>query len=738
MAVIDLGKFGPVYFDGRRVDLPPEASLGIVNVRLGGEKLEASRVPAPVNNVWQIIGPSIFSRPYIYRTGTHSNDDARIWAFPANTDIARSPTQGDWEDRIVLTDWTRFDTDTLAPPSYAPKTVSKTIAQATDPDSLFPYDFRYLGVPAPSLAPALTGVLPNTAVIISFLKVDAIMLFRTYKNIPDWTAAGAPGDGDTLIEVLDTDDGEHIYGGFIPGQRMVVVEIFDENTVRIAAPNADRAIGDLNDSYKWYFDKADAGTQLILTWRLPKTAIATIENHDLQVNDVLRVTQVTVNPEWFSTDTLTLSPSIGMERIAVPPNSATPITAGNFVVGVTYKIVLTGTTDFTLIGAEDSDPGTWFIATGVGTGTGTAVEAIGFTGQVSCVVEPPGLPVVYDNDGLFAVGAAPNPLVITANSYTSGGTAAAPCTATPIAGIAPYTYAWSWLSGGTGLVLANTSSPTVTVSRTYTQGETQSYGGVLRCTVTDDVATVAATDVTVSVSIDGSAPPPIPGGLTVTITPSNPANYTQDTSGGAGTFTSPAFTVSATLNGSPVNLATSSIVWAWSVGGTNMTIDTPSASSTTWSSSYTLDLVATRTGTLSCTVTDQYGNSGSATSTTGVELGSTNGPDVTLSTSLLFDSRSTALSAGSVVKTVTATPNAGVGPYTYSWFLTDEIYAGGGSVVLSNDTTATVTVTFAYTKGQTYEANFTLNCTVTDTGTGIPQTVSVDGIFIGDGSGGFF
>ncbi len=38
----------------------------------------------------------------------------------------------------------------------------------------------------------------------------------------------------------------------------------------------------------------------------------------------------------------------------------------------TYKIVSTGTTDFTAIGAADSNVGTVFIATGAGTGTGTA------------------------------------------------------------------------------------------------------------------------------------------------------------------------------------------------------------------------------------------------------------------------------------------------------------------------------------------------------------------------------
>ena len=56
------------------------------------------------------------------------------------------------------------------------------------------------------------------------------------------------------------------------------------------------------------------------------------------------------------------------------------IDAGDFVIGNTYKIDTIGTTDFTLIGATTNTVGESFIATGVGTGTGTA---IGLTGYVS-------------------------------------------------------------------------------------------------------------------------------------------------------------------------------------------------------------------------------------------------------------------------------------------------------------------------------------------------------------------
>ena len=48
------------------------------------------------------------------------------------------------------------------------------------------------------------------------------------------------------------------------------------------------------------------------------------------------------------------------------------VTAGSFVVGKTYRILTVGTTNFTLIGAPSNLPGIHFIATGVGSGNGTA------------------------------------------------------------------------------------------------------------------------------------------------------------------------------------------------------------------------------------------------------------------------------------------------------------------------------------------------------------------------------
>jgi hypothetical protein len=52
-------------------------------------------------------------------------------------------------------------------------------------------------------------------------------------------------------------------------------------------------------------------------------------------------------------------------------------TAGTFTIGLSYKILTVGTTDFTLIGAASNTVGLTFTATGAGAGTGTAILTTG-------------------------------------------------------------------------------------------------------------------------------------------------------------------------------------------------------------------------------------------------------------------------------------------------------------------------------------------------------------------------
>jgi len=78
---------------------------------------------------------------------------------------------------------------------------------------------------------------------------------------------------------------------------------------------------------------------------------------------------------------LTLSQPYTIQTLGTTSNAqwntiagTTNVVAGSFVPGRTYVIVSPGTTDFTLIGAANNTIGTSFVALGVGSGSGTALQ----------------------------------------------------------------------------------------------------------------------------------------------------------------------------------------------------------------------------------------------------------------------------------------------------------------------------------------------------------------------------
>jgi hypothetical protein len=62
----------------------------------------------------------------------------------------------------------------------------------------------------------------------------------------------------------------------------------------------------------------------------------------------------------------------GVNYLGLVGYTGTTVTAGAFVTGATYQILTVGTTSFTSIGASANTVGIVFVATGVGSGTGTA------------------------------------------------------------------------------------------------------------------------------------------------------------------------------------------------------------------------------------------------------------------------------------------------------------------------------------------------------------------------------
>ena len=91
-----------------------------------------------------------------------------------------------------------------------------------------------------------------------------------------------------------------------------------------------------------------------------------------------------------------------------PNNTPVTVTAGSFVVGTAYQILVPGNTNYTLIGAADSVAGTIFTATGAGTGTGTASSFQGNSvGEfwLDQTTSPPQLKI-YDGSAWLEAGGA--------------------------------------------------------------------------------------------------------------------------------------------------------------------------------------------------------------------------------------------------------------------------------------------------------------------------------------------
>jgi hypothetical protein len=101
-----------------------------------------------------------------------------------------------------------------------------------------------------------------------------------------------------------------------------------------------------------------------------------------------------------------------------------------------------------------------------------------------------------------SVSAALSATVAPGSASSSGGATSQTTntvTVTPAGGTSPYTYAWTWASGGASITTDSSTAATTSFSATgLTSGETRS--GQARCTVTDNVSATYTIDVDVTIT----------------------------------------------------------------------------------------------------------------------------------------------------------------------------------------------------------------------------------------------
>lgn len=283
-------------------------------------------------------------------------------------------------------------------------------------------------------------------------------------------------------------------------------------------------------------------------------------------------------------------------------------------------------------------------------------------------------------------------------------------TVTPVGGTAPYTYAWSYVSGTTATVTSPTAaSTTFSRSASSSTGAGSSYNGVYRCTVTDSLSNTATVDVTVTTTH-----------IDTYVALSASANFTTfsgscSTNNGYGCTATTGSAVVTAQNGQ------APYTYAWNyVSGTSATVNSPTSNTTTFSRNLSGSSGGTvYTGYYTCTVTDARSN----TYTTVNLTVSTTHTDtyVALSASKSGDASGTCShtisgSCSVTTNSVTVTASNGLAPYTYAWS-----FVSGITATVNSPSAATTTFTRSGT-GQTI--NGTYRCTVTDS-TGRYTTVDV-------------
>ena len=258
------------------------------------------------------------------------------------------------------------------------------------------------------------------------------------------------------------------------------------------------------------------------------------------------------------------------------------------------------------------------------------------------------------------------------------------CTVSVTGGVMPYTYAWTWQSGGSGITIGSPSAAsTVFSASSLSPGNTDT--GTALCTVTDALGQTSTA--TCAVSIERVSLP------SASASPAS-LSYT----GASATESTASTTVTASGGQSPYTYA-----WAWSSGGASIAINEAGAATTNFTATG-LSAGASDSGTAQCTVTDAFGQKAYASCAVSIARATTLSASVSPASQSVVGTLAT-LSTG----TSTVSASGGGTPYTYAWAWS----SGGAGISIGSAAAAATTFTASgLAQGQTDSG--VAACTVTD------------------------
>jgi hypothetical protein len=265
--------------------------------------------------------------------------------------------------------------------------VSKLAAKAIIPDSVSISDSTVnQTVAAGSFVPGQTYVILSTG-------TTDYTLIGASSNQPgtQFVATGAGTGTGTATQVVQQIANSSSAGSFIPGQTYIIQSTGSTNFTQIGASNN------------------QPGTQFVATGVGTGTGTASqITNAGNFIIGQTYIIQSTGTTDYTLIGASSNQPGIKFVATGVGTGTGTAsqtksviitiTNAGNFVPGQTYIIQSTGTTDYTLIGASSNQPGTQFVATGTGTGSGIAYQATPVSNVFQAISKPKFIELLNIND----------------------------------------------------------------------------------------------------------------------------------------------------------------------------------------------------------------------------------------------------------------------------------------------------------------------------------------------------